>query len=208
VILRLAAAVVLALGLAALGLFLHIIGEAPWSDPRLRHLRAMKDRAGVPAAYAPFAVAEFRALPHDAPPATVAALERRGVAFTGYVQAMLPSTDGDFHFELAAIPRPTGSPDTTYITAEATPAFTRGSSGWAYERLATALRPNSGGETPWADGPRRARLSGWLCFDYQYDTEPVPHRRRARRVTGWEIHPLTRVEVWDDSLARFVDVPR
>ncbi len=207
-ILRLAAGVVLLLGVAVMLLFLHLVGKAPWSAPEMRHLRAMKDRAGVPAAYASCGMADFLALPHHPPPAEVAALERRGVSFTGYVQYMIPSTDGDYHFELAQTPRAPDSPDTTYLTVEATPAFTRGSEGWAFERLVACLRPNHGGETSWDGGPRRVRMSGWLCYDFQYDVDRLPPARRAQRLTGWEIHPLTRVEIWDDSLARFVDVPR
>jgi hypothetical protein len=208
VILRLAAALALLLGATGMLLFLTIVGKAPWSPPEMRHLRAMKDRAGTPAAYTAYGTADFLALPHHPPLAATAALERRGVSFTGYAQYMVPSTDGDFHFELTAAPRRPDSPDTAYVTAEATPAFTRGRDGWAFERLVARLRPNHGGETPWEGGPRRVRVSGWLLYDFQYDLDRLAPAKRAQRLTGWEIHPVTRIEAWDDTLARFVEVPR
>jgi hypothetical protein len=43
------------------------------------------------------------------------------------------------------------------------------------------------------------------------------HDRRPRlrlpgrvpsRVTGWEIHPVTRIEIWDDARAAFVEYGR
>lgn len=205
--LRVVAVLCLLLGLAVVLLFLQLVGKAPWSPPAMRHLRAMKDRAGVPAAYTPYAFRDFLALPHHRPLDETAAIERRGVSFTGYVQYMLASTDGDYHLELAPTPR-RDAPDTTYVTAEVTPAFHDRSRTWDYESLIARLRPNHGGTTAWDTGPRRARISGWLCYDFQYDTDRLPPEKRAIRLTGWEIHPVTRIEVWDDSLGRFTDVTR
>jgi hypothetical protein len=205
VILRIAAALALLLGLVALLLFLQLVGEVPWSPPELRHLRAMKERAALPPALTAMTVADFAALPHDRPLAEVAPLERRGAALEGYVQRMVTATDGDIHFELVAPPRVPDAPDTAYVTAELTPRWRAGRPGWTFESLVAALHPNDAGPTPWPSGPLRARLSGWLLYDFQYDQRYGGH---DARVSGWEIHPITRIEVWDDPAGHFVDVPR
>jgi hypothetical protein len=178
----------------------------------MRHLRAMKDRVAVPAATDTVTLADLASLPHRRPLAEVAALERRGVTFEGRVQRLLPASDGDLHFELAPPGAALDAPDrvalTAYATAEVTPAFRRRHPGWTVEGLARALRPNLGTETPWPGGPRLARVSGWLCYDHQYD-DPVPDSliaRGAPRVTGWEIHPVTRIEVFDAALGAWSEV--
>ena len=72
------------------------------------------------------------------------------------------------------------------------------------------FRPNRGGITRWDAGPRRVRVSGWLLYDSQYDARhsswALAHG--AVRVTGWEIHPVTRIEIWDDALAAWAEVAR
>ena len=199
-ILRLAALAALALGVIALLFFLQLVGKAPWSPPEMRHLRAMKDRVATPDSLAPFSAADFAALPHRRPLAEYARLERRAVSFDGYVQRLLTATDGDIHFELAPTRRRPGGPDTTYVTAELTPQWGRGSGPWSFEGLVATLRPNRGGAGPWDTGPRRARVSGWLLYDLQNDGSPGPGPATdGVRLTGWEIHPVTRIEVRDDA---------
>jgi hypothetical protein len=207
VILRWVAGVALGLGLVLLLVFLQALGEAPWSPPAMRHLRAMKNRTGVPDSLAPMTLAEIATLPHYAPLDVTARLERRGVSFDGCVQRLLYASDGDLHFEVVPFPRGVESPDTTYLTAEVTPAWSRGSTRWSLEGLVAALHPNHGGASAWDGGPRRARIGGWLLDDFQHDgPAPGPGERRFLRVSGWEIHPVTRIELWDDSLGRFVDL--
>jgi hypothetical protein len=209
VILRLTAALALVLGLVVLFGFLQVVGKAPWSAPAARHLRAMKDRAVAPDRLAPYTTADFLALPHDRPLAEYARLEARGVSFDGFVQRLLGSADGDTHLELVATPRRPGGPDTAYVTAEITPQWRRDSDRWVYESLVAIMRPNHGGATTWDSGPLRVRVSGWLLYDFQYDRRYSPYAlQHGARITGWEIHPVTRIEAWDDSLGRFADVPR
>ncbi len=203
--LRAVAAFSVLLGVGILLFFLQLVGKAPWSPPEMRHLRAMKDRTAVPVTYAPYTFRDFLALPHHPPLARTAEIENRGVSFVGYVQYMLPSTDGDYHLELAPTPR-RGAPDTTYQTAEITPAFRRPSRTWDYEALIARLHPNHGGVTPWPEGPRRTRISGWLCYDFQYDVDRLRPEKRAVRLTGWEIHPVTRIEVWDERRGGYAEV--
>ena len=82
--------------------------------------------------------------------------------------------------------------------------------GWAYESLLVAFRPNRGGGTAWDAGPRRVRLTGWLLYDHQYD-KPVStwslQYAKARR-TGWEIHPVTNIELWDDAAQGWRELAR
>jgi len=209
VTLRLTAALAVLLGLAALFGYLQIVGKAPWSTPEMRHLRAMKDRASAPDEVAPFTMAAFESLPHGQPLARFAPIERRGASFTGYVQRMLHAPDGDTHFELVPTPRLPGGPDTAYVTAELTPQWYEGSDSWSYPSLVAALKPNHGGETPWDSGPRRVRVSGWLLYDFQFDVRVNAGLiANSGRVSGWEIHPVTRIELWSDSLQRFTDLAR
>jgi hypothetical protein len=208
VIVRIAAGLALALGVAALMGYLHVLGKGPFASLEMRHLRAMKERDTAPASVTPVSFDDFAALPHRSSVAEYSALERRGVALEGYVQHMLRAADGDIHLEI--VPRPDSARmGQMYVTAEVTPAFGRGAPGWRFERLAAELRPDRGTARPWPGGPRRARFRGWLLYDFQYDDSlglwsraPVP------RMTGWEIHPVTGIERWDDSLARFVEVAR
>lgn len=209
-ILRFAAAVALVLGVAGLVGFLTILGEGPFASPEMRHLRAMKNRTAKPASLDPMSYAELAALPHQRPLAEYAPLERRAVSLEGYVQRMLRAADGDIHLELAPSSRAPGGRDTAYATAEVTPRWRHGSENWQYEAIAAAFQPNHGSTTSWEGGPRRARVSGWLLYDFQYDGVPTREALAsgAPRLTGWEIHPVTRIELWDDSLARFVEYRR
>lgn len=214
--LRLAAALALLLGVAGLLGYLYVVGKAPFSSLEARHLREMKDRLDPPASVDTMTFADFAALPHGRPVAEYSGIERRGAVLEGHVWRMVRSSDDDLHLEIVDHARRAGSTDTAHITVEITPQWRRGSSNWKFERLAAALRPSIGSRQWWLQPPRRARLSGWLLYDFQYDApygEPLPRpiggrAHRTLRLTGWEIHPVTRIEVWDDSLASFVEIPR
>jgi hypothetical protein len=210
VTLRVAAALSLLVGAAALLAYLHIMGRGPFAGAAERHLRAMKDRLAPPESVETFTLADFVALPHRAAVGGYAPLERRGVVMEGYVQRMIRAVDDDYHLEIAPTPRAPAGADTVYVSAEITPGIRRGSRRWSYERLVASFHPNDGGVTSWDEGPRRARVSGWLLYDYPYDAPPSAWaiRMSSPRISGWEIHPVTRIELWDDSLRRFVDVPR
>ncbi len=222
-ILRLTAALALAASLALVLAYLHLVGQGPFASATSRHLRAMKDRTTVPETAVRYRFADFAALPHDASLASYARLERRAVSLDGYVAGMLRSSDGDLHLEITAIPRVAGSRETLYVTGEVTPAFQRGG-GWDLERLSQAFVPISTGPV-FDRATRRVRIEGWLLYDWQYDGRPAhdplrelwnrvnpprhraPARRRVHstwpRLTGWEIHPVTGIEVWDDAAGAF-----
>jgi hypothetical protein len=207
VTLRLAAALTLLFGALGLAVYLDVMGHGPLAGMAGNHLRAMKDRRTPPATVQPFTLADFDRLPHRVAVADYSVDERRGVAMEGYIQRIMRAIDDDYHLEITPTPRRAGGPDTIYASAEITPGVRGSAPRWQYERLLEALRPNHGGVTEWEDGPRRVRISGWLCYDYQYDEPPSAWERRldAPRVSGWEIHPVTRIELWDPSLGRYVD---
>jgi hypothetical protein len=201
---RVTATVALILGAAGLLGYLHLLGKGPFASFTARHLRALKDRVDPPTRVEPVTIQDIEALPQNRSAAEYSGTERRGVTIEGYVQLLKRAPDDDHHLELVLTPRGSGGPDTNYVTAEITPAFRRGSTRWRWDALVAAFRPNHGGVTPWGGGPRRARITGWLLYDYRLYSRPNP-RWRAPRLSAWEVHPVTRIELWDDSLARYVE---
>src|SRR5262245_16329304 len=206
VMLRLAALVSVALGVTILLLYLHLLGETPWSSPAMHHLRAMKNRATAPASFTPTTFRAMVALPRRTQLSQYAPLERQGVSLEGYVQRTLRAPDGDYHLDCADR-LDTDGDLVPFLSAEVTPQWHQRSSGWRYERLVALFRPYIGGATRWDLPPRRVRLSGWLMNDVDAEDLPVVVGFPPR-TTAWEIHPVTRIEAWDDSLGRYVEFPR
>ena len=208
--LRIAATLTLALGVTALLGFLHLLGIGPFASAEQRHMRAMKDRTEAPASPEPFRLSGFDSLPVLRPLAEYAAIERRGVVVEGYVKHMLREPDDDTFLEVMATP-PTRATPMAFVTAEITPQWHRGAGRWSFESLRAAFRAASwGGATPWPERARRVRLTGWLLNDYKYETRRPDLTRPpdVPRVSGWEVHPVTKNEIWDDARAAFVEVPR
>ena len=172
-------------------------------------MRAMKDRREAPANPAPVSLAAFDSLPYRRPLAEYAPIERRAVVIEGYVKHMLRAPDGDMHLEVTGAPPEGGT--LPYVTAEITPQWHRGAARWSFENLRAAFRSASGGDaTRWGEPARRVRLSGWLMYDYQFETRRPDLTRdpSLEREGGWELHPVTRIEIWDDARAGFAEVPR
>ena len=201
------AALALVLGGGLLLAFLWWANEGPFVSAEGRHLHDMKERRGAPESVTPFTFADFAALPHARPLAEYAPLERRGVSLIGYARSMISAMDGDMHVSLCPAPLPRAG-EGLPVTAEITPQWHRGSPRWRWERLAAEFRTHVWGTPEWPGGPRLVRVSGWLLYDFEYDAPWRPARKYIRRLTGWEIHPVTRIELWDDSLRRFVEYPR
>ena len=206
-ILRVAAGLSIALGTVALGGYLTLVGKGPFASLEARHLREMKDRDAEPARVAAMDFADFAALPHQRTVAEYSAFESRGASLEGYVQRLLRSPDGDLHLEVAPYRRDPGLADTAYVTAEVTPSWQRRFPELRYRALLTELRPDHSLSPAWEGGPRRVRVTGHLLYDFPYDVPyGAPNARRlpfqtgrSMRVTGWEIHPVTRVEVFDEA---------
>lgn len=201
---------VFAAGAAVLVGGLALLGRAPGLSAETRHLRAMKDRVDSPPTLRDMTMNDFAALPHQPPFAERAALERQGVRMAGWVQRILLSGDGDVHVELAEHRRTRLDRDSVYIVCEISNRWRNMRKSWVYDSLLVAFRPNRGGATAWEAGPRRVRLSGWLLYDHPYDTPRskwLMTHGPARR-TGWEIHPVTGIELWDDRTQEWVGLTR
>lgn len=202
---RLAAAMALLLGATGVLGYLTIAGAGPFVDAQQRRLRAMKRRDSAPARTEPVTFAELSALPHGRPLAEYAAIERRGVSLEGYVQGMLNSSDGDIHLQITASDSVPTWPNAPFVTAEIDPRWRRSSHTWQFVPLQAAFRPVGSGYHRWDRRARRARIHGWLLYDFEYDT---PVTETIGRVTGWEIHPVTGIDLWDEEARRFVALPR
>ena len=207
---RVLAVLVFGLGAAALLLGLAYLGRLPWLPEPPRHLRAMKDRTQPPREPVDVTMDYFAGLPHRGRFDERVRLEQQGVRMEGWVQRILLSGDGDIHLELAEHRRTRQDRDTVYVVAEITPQWRRKRTSWAYDSLLVAFRPNRGGPSPWEAGPRRVRLTGWLLYDEPYDQVVIPEvlEHGATRRTGWEIHPVTGIELWDDASAAWQELAR
>jgi len=180
-------------------------GRGVWSTPELRHMREMKDRREAPSTVEDMTVDDFARLPANRPISEYAPLERHGVRVEGYVQRIERSPDGDFHLTLEAS-LPAGKGD-RYMTIEITPGWHRGSR-WTYEALADRLGAERAGAPAPREQPRRVRITGWLMYDVWYDALPAWVFDRGHRISGWEVHPVTRIEVWDERQKALVPVSR
>ena len=204
------AALVLTSGAALLVALLALLGLAPGVPLESRHLREMKNRLDTPARYEALSFASHHDLPSGATVGEYSAYERRAVSMEGHVQRMLIAGDGDLHLELNGALATGGMRDSAYVACEITPGFRRGSQRWRFEPLAEVFRPRHGSATPWNGGSPRVRVSGWLTYDFQYAHLPSPWsiENSAPRLSGWEIHPVTRIERWDETLRAYREVPR
>lgn len=217
----------LLLGCAAFLGYLQLAGKGPFGGAAIHHLRLMKERVADPAVVQSITHQDVIAMPSGLPLDRYAPLEDRGASIEGYVQRMFYATDGDLHLEVTPGERGPGGLDTVYMTAEITLMLRRRHPGWTFPRLYDAFRPNLGIGPPWDAPTRRVRLTGWLTYDFQYDglrrpSDPLrmlwnryglrrPYRPAGPmsiwpRLSGWEIHPVTRIEVWDDTRRSFREV--
>lgn len=204
--LRIAAVAALVLGAGLVLAYLTVMDKGPFATPAGRHQRQMKDRATEPAAYEPVSFADLAALPRVQDVSVYAPVEQRGVSLECYVQRMFRAHDGDYHLDLAPAPGEATAPQRYYCAAEITPQWHAHSSTWRFEGLAAAFRPLWGAGA-WDRPPRRVRLSGWLMYDPEHATPPdgAPY---PTLLSQYEVHPVTRIEVWDDSLAAFAEIVR
>src|SRR5262249_14422203 len=70
------------------------------------------------------------------------------------------------------------------LVIETTPRVRANHPGWTVNKL-----------TPWLDSTDQVRISGWLMLDPQHADQVGQFRG-----TIWEIHPITRIEVWIDGV--------
>lgn len=200
--LRFAAALAFLMGVATLVLYFQVLGKGPWADPAARHLRAMKDRATAPESTEGIELDALVQLPRHAPLPERVRLEGRGVVAEGYVQRILRAVDGDFHLDVTAQSPGARGAFHPYAVVEVTPAWH--ARFGPYDRMLQVLRPRLGGASGWDGGPTRVRLTGWLLYDEPHERR-APRRRYPNTLCAWEIHPVTRIEVWDETLGRFTE---
>ncbi len=165
-----------------------------------RYLSEQKNRTQVPAQYAPLTFADFLALPTRPGGITAADWEGvlartpRAVSLEGYIAEVIPAPDGDFHVHLRERRQPGCFPEGPrgeQLVTEVTPAFQPPATGWSLAGLRSLCERQA-----------RVRISGWLLYDY-------PHARDIGhwRASAWEIHPVTRMEVWEPERQAWQRLP-
>ncbi|HXO40355.1 MAG TPA: hypothetical protein VN999_02830 [Thermoanaerobaculia bacterium] len=88
------------------------------------------------------------------------------------------ASEVDWHMALV---KSFGDPEKTAIVVEVTPRVRKDHPRWTVAAL-----------SPWVNMNAPVRISGWLLYDYLHKN----HLTRYRS-TLWEIHPITRIEVFD-----------
>jgi hypothetical protein len=171
-------------------------------------LNRLKNRIAEPPTVTDYTVPQVIAIMHDVleqegqrerrnwyPSARLFAEEKEnmGVRLTGYLlrakQSAVESANGyvdslrDYHLWIAD--KPTAERRTTMI-AEITPRWKVVYPEW---RLRTFKRL--------ADQKAKVRVTGWLLWDQEHNADV-----ERSRGTSWEVHPVTKFEVWTDSTWR------
>ena len=192
------------------GTALLVSGCAVFFGAQGRYLIEQKNREEVPSHYESLTYAEFLALPaltdhYSEQDWTIVRQESlRAVRLEGYIAEVRQIFDGpmygewpwegDFHVHLRERPQPQcfpPGPRHDQIVTEVTPHFQPPRTGWS-EAVLRGL----------CNRQVRVRISGWLLHDYQH-ADGVSRWR----ATPWEIHPVTRIEVWDPERQTWQAVP-
>jgi SH3 domain-containing protein len=141
---------------------------------------------------------------HDWPAESLAKIQKfEGAALRvqGYLVALKPQTGGsgestNCHFTHAnevdwhlALVGDVGQGEDSSVVIETTPRIRHKHSHWTVANL-----------KPWVDADAPVRISGWLMFDPEHRNHLGKYRR-----TLWEIHPITRIEVWQDGTWKDLD---
>jgi hypothetical protein len=169
--------------------------EGDATDGGTRTLNRLKNRTQPPDAYAAVTVPELLALPG-------AATDARGIVLEGFIVAAKQSgpesanchsqRDVDFHVSIAADAvtdgRAAQAARAQSVIVEPTP--------WTQHALGLHLRVL---QRLARDGAR-VRIYGWQMFDPQH-----PDQLGRTRGTLWEVHPVTRIDVWSGGAWRPLD---
>lgn len=117
----------------------------------------------------------------------VAPYEKEGVTVEGFLAGVrqegkeAPNCDArdlhDFHTWLVAA---SGQSKAGAFVAEITPRWRAANAGWNLKTLERLARQHA-----------RVRVTGWLLFDQEH-----PEQLGKTRATLWEIHPITKIEVF------------
>ena len=165
-----------------------------------------KNRTDIPTSYHSVTWKAIAELPYPRPapksrehftPEQLAPIEKyegAAVQTIGYVVAIKPQKGNsescncgmkgeaatDWHIALAQHP---GDGEKTSVVVEPTPRIKKNHPNWTKKNL-----------EPWLNEDMPVRISGWLLFD----PEHTNHLNKYRS-TLWEIHPITKIEVWNDD---------
>lgn len=178
----------------------------PTGDGGDEETNRLKNRTDVPPGYHDVTFEALAGLPypvdkphrHDWTTAhlnDIARYEGTPVRVIGYIVALKPQTGGsgestnchwtgaaevDWHIALVGEP---GKGEEESVVVETTPRVRRNHPQWTAPRL-----------RPWVDAAAPVRISGWLMLDPE-------HRNHLGRYRGtlWEVHPITQIEVWQDT---------
>jgi hypothetical protein len=97
------------------------------------------------------------------------------------------ATEVDWHMALVEKP---GQGEELAVVVETTPRVRPKHKKWTKDNLA-----------PWLDSDQPVRISGWLLFDPEHRNHMGKYRQSM-----WEIHPITKIEVWKND--KWVDVDK
>jgi len=102
---------------------------------------------------------------------------------------MTKTSQVDWHIALV---KDSGDGEKTSVVIETTPRIRKKHPKWTPTRL-----------DPWLDSGDPVQISGWLMMDPKHKNHL--HKYRS---TLWEIHPITKIEVWkDDKWVDLDDLP-
>lgn len=184
--------------------------DAAIATSQSEHMVAQKNRRETPETYTPMTHAEFLALPVIGPRYApedwdrVKALEAQGVSIEGYMGEVIQAFDGptygksllegDLHVHIRA-QRSAGcfsdEDRNKQIVTEVTPHFQPPRTGWSGDVVRDLCRHQA-----------RVRVSGWLFNDAAWVKGIGDWRGSA-----WEIHPVTKIEIWDDAAKAWRALP-
>lgn len=166
----------------------------------------LKNRVDVPSSYHKVSFEAFFKLPDMHVPKDrskwkqddadeLAKFEGVPISMTGYLVAIKPQNGGsgettnckwtkysetDWHMALVEEP---GQGEKLAVVVETTPRIRIKHKKWTEANL-----------EPWLDSDLPVRISGWLMFDPEHRNHMGKYRKSM-----WEIHPITKIEVWKDD---------
>ena len=183
-------------------------GSAPGNETNRR-----KNRVDVPSSYHAVSFSAFFALPdlhvpkdratwQDSDREEIAKFEGVPISLTGYLVAIKPQDSGsgettnckwtkyketDWHMALV---EDAGQGERLSVVVETTPRIRVKHQKWTETNL-----------DPWLDEDTPVRISGWVLFDPEHRNHMGKYRKSM-----WEIHPITKIEVWKND--KWVDLDK
>jgi uncharacterized protein YgiM (DUF1202 family) len=174
----------------------------PFGDSDEHETNQRKNRTDLPQAVHDVTFMALAMLPYPKAPkersqwsamqlAVIEPFEGVGVRVVGYLAALKPQTGGsgestnchmtkaaEVDWHMALVEKAGGGEDEG-VVIETTPRVRRNHPNWTKTRL-----------TPWVDSTKPVRITGWTFLDPE-------HRNHLNkyRVTLWEVHPITKLEV-------------